>query len=155
MRPRDAVSLIAPVPVPVPVVPVPDIDPDAPAAEVSIPVPVVPAAPVPVVPDVPTSPPLVAAVLSRWPPPLQAPTASTVASASMLLPKVTLRMFLSPYVALVNVAALPAGGHPNRDGATQRRRGRKTGANVGVTAPPNRVAVLESLQHRRVSDVSA
>jgi hypothetical protein len=74
---------------------VPDIDPDAPAAEVSIPVPLVPAAPIPAAPDVPTSPPLIPAVLSRLPPPLQAPTISTVASASMLLPSVTLRMSFS------------------------------------------------------------
>jgi hypothetical protein len=43
-------------------------------------------------PPVPTSPLLAPAVLSRLLPLLQAPTASTAASASMLLPIVTMRM---------------------------------------------------------------
>ena len=130
IRPRLALSLIVPVPIEleplVPVAPVPDIDPEAPIA-VSEPVaPLVPAA----LPAVPTSPPLVPAVLSRLLPLLQAPTASTVASASTLLPIVILRMsLLSPRCCVVNVAALPAGGHPNGDGARQIGRGRKRGAN--------------------------
>jgi hypothetical protein len=132
-RPREAVSLIVPVPVaPVPVVPVPlvpaapvpDIEPEAP---IPVSVPLVPAAPVP---DVPTSPPLVPAVLSRLLPLLQAPTVSTAASASMLLPVVILRMTpLSPCCPVMNVAAVPAGGHPIRDGATRNGGGRKRGAN--------------------------
>src|SRR5687768_10358163 len=82
----------------VPVAPVP-----APVAAVSIVLPlapVVPAAPVvPVARGVPTSPALVPAVLSRLLPLLQAPTASTVASASMLLPKVTLCICLLSWLA--------------------------------------------------------
>jgi hypothetical protein len=135
-RARPAVSPLVPVlAVPliepdalVPVAPVPDIDPDAPMP-VSVRVPIVPLlVPVAAVPDVPTSP-LLIPVLSRLLPLLQPPTASTAASASMPLPIVTLRMtLLSPRCCVVNVAALPAGGHPIRNGATRAGTGRKTEA---------------------------
>jgi hypothetical protein len=121
--PPEAEVPVAPVPAPVvpvpraaesvrvavsPMVPVPAapgvlMEPDAPVAAVSIGLPlapVVPAAPVvPVAPGVPTSPALVPAVLSRLLPLPQAPTASTVASASMLLPKVTLCICLLSWLA--------------------------------------------------------
>jgi hypothetical protein len=137
-RARPTLSLIVPVLLPpieleplVPVPPVPDIEPEAPIP-VSVPVPIVPLlVPVAPVPDVPTSPPLIPAVLSRLLPLLQAPTASTAASASTLLPIVTLRMSPSPRCC-VNVAAFPAGGHPIRIVATRVGRGRKRGAIAGV-----------------------
>jgi hypothetical protein len=102
LRPRVELSLIVPAPeVPVPLAPVVPV-PAAPEPDMLwfilvselIAPPVVPAAPAaPDADDVaPTSPPLVAVALSRLPPLLHAPTASTAASASMLLPVVTLRM---------------------------------------------------------------
>jgi hypothetical protein len=112
-RLRDALSFIVPVPVlPVPLVPlgaVPDIEPVAPI-DVSVPVellvPLMPADPAAPAPDVPTSPPLVPAVLSRLLPELQAPTASTAASASTPLPMVALRIGSLPLRGWVmNIAA--------------------------------------------------
>jgi hypothetical protein len=143
LRPRLALSLIAPVPVVeleplVPVAPVPDIDPEAPMPVSAPVVPLVPAA----LPAVPTSPPLVPAVLSRLLPLLQAPTVSTAASASMLLPIVILRMALvSPRCCVMKVAASPAGGHPNGHGATRIGEGRKTGATLAERRPVIRVAM--------------
>jgi hypothetical protein len=95
-RLRDALSLILVPVAPVPLVPegaVPDIEPVAP---IDVSVPIVPAVPAAPVPDVPTSPALVPAVVSRLLPVLQAPTASTAASASTPLFRVALRIDLSP-----------------------------------------------------------
>jgi hypothetical protein len=105
-RARPAVSRAVPVPVVppliepdalVPVAPVPDIEPDAPLSVPVVPVaPVVPLVAAAPVLDAPTSPLLVPAVLSRLLPLLQAPTVSTAASASILLPVVNIRMTVRP-----------------------------------------------------------
>ena len=81
-------------PVAVPSIAPPFVAPPAPAPLACVPVVLVPAAPV--APDAPTSPPPspppCRASSSRLPPLLHAPTASTAASASMLLPMVAFRM---------------------------------------------------------------
>lgn len=91
--------LAAPVLVaPVPVAPAPALPDVPPVMEPPVVDPLLPVVPVelpaipPVAPAAPTSPLLVPAVLSRVLLVLHAPTASTAASASMLLPIVTLRM---------------------------------------------------------------